>query len=88
MKRNVPSVWYFDYVFFPRGGGCGEGAVAAIAPVATGNGPISFVDDDPGVLTFLNDALSDLGYEPSPNVRFTGMAPPGKPPQLRHRRTA
>jgi hypothetical protein len=75
-------------VFFPRVGGYGDGAVAAISPVATGNGRTSFVVDDPGVLTFQSDALSDLGYEPSPNVRSTGMAPPEKSRQLRHRRTA
>jgi signal transduction histidine kinase/CheY-like chemotaxis protein len=51
-------------LFFPR---ASEDAVeersSAISPVKTGKGRILIVDDDPGVLTFLSDAVRDLGYE-------------------------
>jgi CheY-like chemotaxis protein len=51
-------------LFFPR---AAENAVTeqspAISPVATGNGRILIVDDNPGVLAFLSDAVRNLGYE-------------------------
>lgn len=36
---------------------------AKVSPVAKGSGRILVVDDDPGVMSFLIDALGELGYE-------------------------
>jgi CheY-like chemotaxis protein len=51
-------------VFIPR---ASQNAVnmplPVIAPIAKGNSRILIVEDDPAVLSFLSDALAELGYE-------------------------
>src|ERR1700704_5776992 len=49
-------------VFLPRASQVAVSEeVAAAPPLATGNGRILIVEDDPGVLSFLSEALAELG---------------------------
>jgi CheY-like chemotaxis protein len=51
-------------VFLPRAeANAAKDQDTEVSPPDKGNGRILIVEDEPGVLDFLNDALRDLGYE-------------------------